>query len=405
MLRQAHLVWGFVLVEEERLASCSLDAVASAMEQMAAVQMAALVGMLDLLGEYERREGWRVDSFGSMVDWVAARFSVSRETAAAWTATAGRLRELPRIHEVAAAGGLSWDQLRPLAELATPDTDAMWAEEGPGLSPARLRLLARRARPITKREEADAHEQRGLRMRWRRDGMFALSGLLPSDGGALVRKTIGMLAERDDALGPEGQRDSWLHRCADALVGLASGRAAQDADAARATIVVHAPVDVLAGEVGNGDLEDGPSLYPDTVRRLSCDARMRWILYGGNGESTELTEARATIPPWIRQLVKARDLTCRFPGCERRYWGQVHHVVWRSRNGKTKLDCLSLLCHEHHRAVHEGGWIVEGDADVELTFTSPAGNRFTSRPAGLRRSTADRLFGPQWPARPPPDAN
>src|SRR6266851_1125522 len=136
MLRQAHLVWGFVLVEEERLASCSLDAVASAMEQMAAVQMAALVGMLDLLGEYERREGWRVDSFGSMVDWVAARFSVGRETAAAWTATAGRLRELPRIHEVAAAGGLSWDQLRPLAELATPDTDAMWAEEGPGLSPA-----------------------------------------------------------------------------------------------------------------------------------------------------------------------------------------------------------------------------------------------------------------------------
>ncbi len=71
------------------------------------------------------------------------------------------------------------------------------------------------------------------------------------------------------------------------------------------------------------------------------------------------------------------------------------------------MDTLAYLCWQHHHAVHEGGWTVTGNADHQLTFTSPNGHPYPSRPAGLNRQTTARLFGPDYnprtpPSRPPP---
>jgi hypothetical protein len=47
----------------------------------------------------------------------------------------------------------------------------------------------------------------------------------------------------------------------------------------------------------------------------------------------------------------------------------------------TNMDNLVTLCGRHHRAVHELGWSVSGDADVLLTFTSPHGRSMHSVPS------------------------
>jgi len=66
-----------------------------------------------------------------------------------------------------------------------------------------------------------------------------------------------------------------------------------------------------------------------------------------------------------------RDKGCRFPGCDRQVnWSSAHHVDHWSRGGPSNLPNLGLLCHYHHRLVHEGGWqVVKAGADFK--FISP----------------------------------
>src|ERR671918_186662 len=70
----------------------------------------------------------------SMSSWLAARYGLGWGTARVWVRVAHALEGLPRIAQAYAAGGLSWDQLRPLTTFATPGTDARWAEAPTGVA-------------------------------------------------------------------------------------------------------------------------------------------------------------------------------------------------------------------------------------------------------------------------------
>jgi hypothetical protein len=84
-----------------------------------------------------------------------------------------------------------------------------------------------------------------------------------------------------------------------------------------------------------------------------------------------------TIPPHLRRAVIIRDRTCRFPGCHQPSAAcEVHHVIWRSRGGRTQLVNLVLLCRFHHLiAIHEWGWTITLHADATVTAVSPDGTR------------------------------
>jgi hypothetical protein len=62
-----------------------------------------------------------------------------------------------------------------------------------------------------------------------------------------------------------------------------------------------------------------------------------------------------------------------FPGCGRIRWLKAHHIVHWTRGGRTDLDNLVLVCHAHHRLVHEGGWSIRGAPGRELRFLDPRG--------------------------------
>ena len=49
--------------------------------------------------------------------------------------------------------------------------------------------------------------------------------------------------------------------------------------------------------------------------------------------------------------------------------------------GDTSLGNLVLLCRRHHRAVHEGGFAVEGPGDGTTTFLRPDGTVLDLAPA------------------------
>ena len=126
----------------------------------------------------------------------------------------------------------------------------------------------------------------------------------------------------------------------------------------------------------------------EVVRRLACDANVD--LSVEDREGSILDQGRARRDPTVVQRVEIdrRDKGCRFPGCSYTEFTNVHHIEHWVDGGLTNLDNLVTLCGRHHRAVHELGWAVSGNADAVLTFTSPHGRTAHSVPSPTWRKSS-----------------
>ena len=88
-----------------------------------------------------------------MVAWVTAQCGVSTSTARQWVRSALNLESLPCLAEGLASGALSLDLVDPLAEVASPSTDAALREASTHWNVRQARELAAWHRA---REEAEA---------------------------------------------------------------------------------------------------------------------------------------------------------------------------------------------------------------------------------------------------------
>ena len=156
---------------------------------------------------------------------------------------------------------------------------------------------------------------------------------------------------------------------------------------------MHAPLELLIGCSNEGVAEiAGVGPVPvEVVRRLACDANVDLAVEDVNGSILNQGRVRRDPTPVQRVEIDRRDKGCRFPGCTYTEFTNVHHVQHWALGGLTDLDNLVTLCGRHHRAVHELGWSLAGDADAVLTFTSPHGRPMRSVPSPTwRRSSAVR---------------
>ena len=95
--------------------------------------------LLAAVAELDRRRAWRVDGATSMVAWLVQRCAVSAVTAREWVTAAARLPSLPKIADALSQGKLSFDQVKPLVEVAKPETDGRLAEEATHWSAKQVR--------------------------------------------------------------------------------------------------------------------------------------------------------------------------------------------------------------------------------------------------------------------------
>src|SRR5438445_2378020 len=174
----------------EEFATCSdadlTDSLGQLVGGMAAVHRVAL----ELVRHCEERQVWKIDGMPSMADWLSARFGLRYQNAREWVRVANALDELPECAQAFGEGRLSWDQVRPLTEFATPETDHFCATDTPGVSVACVEAKARRARRVSRSQAEDEHSRRYLRWWWPSDGGLRLSGLLPSADGAVVTAAL-----------------------------------------------------------------------------------------------------------------------------------------------------------------------------------------------------------------------
>jgi Domain of unknown function (DUF222)/HNH endonuclease len=104
-------------------------------------------------------------------------------------------------------------------------------------------------------------------------------------------------------------------------------------------------------------------------------SRQLGVPYSGKSLPLDVGKVKG-IPDHLRRAVILRDRHCAWPGgCDKPPAGcQVHHIVHRSKGGKTRLSDLVLLCEYHHQVcIHRLGWTLILHADGTTEARSPQG--------------------------------
>jgi hypothetical protein len=140
----------------------------------------------------------------------------------------------------------------------------------------------------------------------------------------------------------------------------------------RPHVTVTTTLEGLKGEVGvpPADMEFSLPISTRTLERIACDSTISRVLLADSmvidvGRATRVNSAP------MRRALRVRDKGCRFTGCDRPVnWTNPHHIIAWSRGGPNNLTNEVLLCHYHHRLLHEGGWQVI-KAGHEFRFLPP----------------------------------
>ena len=91
-------------------------------------------------------------------------------------------------------------------------------------------------------------------------------------------------------------------------------------------------------------------------------------------------------PAALAEFLHARDQHCRVPICRRRALdSQLDHTIgYHTDHGTTDQQNLYHACLCHHRMKDAPGWSVTQHRDGRLTWTTPTGHRYSSRPFDYR---------------------
>lgn len=242
-----------------------------------------------------------------------------------------------------------------------------------------------RARHDPDRDADVADAQRARRYLWvtdQRDGMTRIDGLLDPESGAILRSTLDGIMNLSAFDGTARTRDQ---RRADALTQLAHAAAKGKLAGGRSNtkLIATTPfATIVERAAARGVTHAGPSLDPETVRRLACDAGIHRLITGPGSSILDFGHENRLVSDNLFLALVGRDQRCRWPGCSiRATWCDAHHIVHHSDHGPTNDENLVLFCHRHHQLSHQRGWRITGTGG-ELTVHHPDGSIEISKPPG-----------------------
>ena len=235
------------------------------------------------------------------------------------------------------------------------------------------------------------------------DGMAQVRGSLPATAGAVFDKRLSEMAT--SVCGKDSR--TIAQRRADALTALCAGRAlacdcgqpdcpTRGSDTEVPPSGVRTVINVIASEDtvnGNseqpGYLEGYGVIDAEQVRQLAkTSTRLPVECPAVSPAEAVRYQPSAALQRWIR----CRDLTCRFPGCDRPACSaDIDHTIPFSHTnpaagGLTVPWDLACYCREHHRlkTFHggPGGWQDQQLLDGTIVWTSPTGRVYRTSPHG-----------------------
>ncbi|MEZ0384674.1 DUF222 domain-containing protein [Mycobacterium sp. pW045] len=429
----------------EALADADDRALVAAITGWARVEAAAAARRLAAIGELVARRTsgdgfdrsrWSCDNWDSAAAEVAAAEQISHGMASSQMYLASALRDrIPRVAALFLAGRISARLAAAIAWHTTLITDpgvlllvdADLAELATSLGPLSVAKTAAAIDALIERHDPAAVRRTRDRARGREvvidtgqteGGITGLWGRLFAVDAAALDQRLMQLAHTVCDDDPR----TLAQRRADALGALAAGAeslacacgrsdcpAAGNADARATNVVVHviaeaAAVDAAPDPQLSGEIELEPPdarPQPAATRRGAPSGR---IIGGGSAPSgllAELIAGGAAVRP-LRQpteapaqpgyrpsaalaaFIRARDMTCRFPGCDRPATHcDIDHAV-AFPFGPTHPGNLRCLCRKHHLLktfwTGSGGWRDHQQPDGTIEWTSPTGHTYTTWP-------------------------
>jgi Domain of unknown function (DUF222) len=226
-------------------------------------------------------------------------------------------------------------------------------------------------------------------------GMASMSGYLRAADGAALNQRLDALAATVCDNDPRTQEQ----RRADACGPLARGQATlachcgskdcpagaeRTGAAAAASTVIH----VLAEQATLDGTSDSPGYLPgfgilpaESVRDLAATAHLKPLVMPSGAPDPGYRPSAVT-----REFVAWRDLTCRWPGCDRPVAKcDVDHTVPYPA-GVTHAFDLKHYCRIHHLIKTfyggPGGWTEQQLPDGTIVLTAPTGHTYTTEAHG-----------------------
>ena len=319
--------------------------------------------LLVLVRQFDERAGWLKWGLGNCAEWLHYRCDYSMNAAREKVRVAHALKTLPNIAAAFATGELSYSKVRAMTRVVGLHNQDELLSFALNTTTARVEERCRELRCGTADSLGSAQRafaSRSLRIHRNADrGTMSITVELPLETGELVEKALDK-ARDDFVSGVEFVDESWSARQADAMVVMASGYLSGNNDQPRNNsddylVTIHVDQSALAN--GNGR----SSLPIDSVKRLCCDGHAVVIGEDENGQPLNVGRKTRTVPTAIKRALSARDNGCSFPGCHHTRFVDAHHIEHWSNGGETSLDNLMLLCSQHHKLVHEGGFTIERD--------------------------------------------
>ena len=106
------------------------------------------------------------------------------------------------------------------------------------------------------------------------------------------------------------------------------------------------------GERGRCEIPGVGAIARSELERLGCDTETYGILFDQRGLPLYHSRKTRRVSPQQWRVLLARDRGCVICGAHPNLC-QAHHVKYWSLGGPTDIDNLALLCHAHHRWVHD----------------------------------------------------
>ena len=322
-----------------------------------------------LAAEFAATDYYDEDGAATPIDWIRFHCNMTSNAAADRVAVGERLESLTSTVAATVAGEIGFPHVVVMARTADAVGDSFnereLLEKAMTSTPGKFRFICQHYRHAADpaayaSEQETLAENRRLSLSTWEDGSLLINGVLDPEGGAVLRSALEPLAR------PCGKHDDRNRdrRLADALVELAGGGEPQ------VNLQVTSSVETLLALAGApaADMEFSLPVSSKTVERMACDSRLARILMQ-ESVVIDVGRSRRVVSAPARKALEARDRHCRWPGCDRpARWSAAHHVVHWIHGGETDLDNLVLLCHRHHRMVHEGGWQLVKSEDGIVTI-------------------------------------
>jgi hypothetical protein len=349
-------------------------------------------------------EEWAVDTEAAVSAEVAAALRMSQGLAASQLRYARAMRErLPKLAEVFQAGDIDQrtfativyrtDLITDPDVLATVDGQlALTVVRWPSMTRGRL---AGHIDKIVAQADADAVRQRTERRAEREIWFADLGGGLSEIHGSVLSPDAHALDKRLSALAAtvcEHDPRTREQRRADAVAALTAGAdrlgcrcGRRDCTAGKRPAATPVVIHVITDQATADGRSAAPAsqvcadglISPELVAELAGVARLVPLVH-----PIDAAPEPGYVPSKkLADFVRCRDLTCRWPGCDRPAFDcDLDHTVPYADGGPTHASNLKCYCRTHHLVKTFWGWRDQQLPDGTVILTSPSGHTYVTTP-------------------------